>query len=302
MSRKVLIPILIVVVAAAATIGVLAARAQGSTTLPEITPSQLLADVATKSHDTKSLSGDVSWSNGLLGDTSALNLGGATTPTGIASLLQGGKGRVWLQDGKVRLESQGQGGDLVVTAADGSVWTYSSATNTATQYSAPAGTGGTESATPTPSASAFDPTAQIDQALQKLAPTAKLAVTGQESVAGQQSYILELTPTASSTTFGSLRVAIDGTTFVPLRIEVFAKGASTPDALGRLHQRLVREHRRRAVPLHAPVGRQGRAQDAHAPLRARGGDRCAGAVGAGEQVGGRGEASHPRAGEGTGWV
>ena len=109
--------------------------------------------MATKAHETTSISGDVTWTNGLLGDTSALNLGGATTPGGIASLLQGGKGRIWLQDGEVRLESQGQGGDLVVTAANGSVWTYSSAANTATQYAVPADAQGTTSPTPLPSAS-----------------------------------------------------------------------------------------------------------------------------------------------------
>jgi outer membrane lipoprotein-sorting protein len=223
MSRKVLIPVLIAVVAAAVTVGVLASRAQGSATLPAVTPSQLLSDMATKAPDTTSISGDVAWTNDLIGDTSALNFGGATTPTGIASLLQGGKGRIWLQDGKVRLESQGQGGDLVVTAANGSVWAYSSAANTATQYVLPAGAGGTMSPTSAPSAA----TAQIEQELQELAPTATMAVSGQENVAGQQAYILTMTPTAANTTLGSVEVAIDGKTFVPLRIEVFPKGSTS---------------------------------------------------------------------------
>ena len=227
MSRKVLIPVLIAVVAAAVTVGVLASRAQGSATLPAVTPSQLLSDMATKAPDTTSISGDVAWTNDLIGDTSALNFGGATTPTGIASLLQGGKGRIWLQDGKVRLESQGQGGDLVVTAANGSVWAYSSAANTATQYVLPAGAGGTMSPTSAPSAATLDPTARIEQELQELAPTATMAVSGQEDVAGRQAYILTMTPTAANTTLGSVEVAIDGTTFVPLRIEVFPKGSTS---------------------------------------------------------------------------
>jgi outer membrane lipoprotein-sorting protein len=228
MNRKILVPVLIAVLAAAAVaIGILATRAQGSATLPTLTASQVLTNMATKAHDTTSISGDVAWTNNLLGDTSALNLGGATTPTGIASLLQGGKGRIWLQDGKVRLESQGQGGDLVVTAANGSVWTYSSAANTATQYSLATGAGGTTSPMSEPSASTLDPTVQIENALQKLAPTATVTVSGQENVAGQQAYILTMTPTASNTTLGSVQAAIDGTTFVPLRIEVFPKGSTT---------------------------------------------------------------------------
>ena len=176
MPRRILIPLLIaVLVAAAVTVGVVASRAQGSPTLPALTPTQLLSDMATKANDTKAISGDVTWTNNLIGDTSVLSLGGATTPTGIASLLQGGTGRIWLQDGKVRLESQGQGGDLVVTAANGTIWAYSSAADTATQYTLPAG--GTTSPTPEPAPSLVDPTAQIEKAVQQLAPTATLAVT-----------------------------------------------------------------------------------------------------------------------------
>jgi outer membrane lipoprotein-sorting protein len=227
MSRKVLIPLLVAVVAAAVTVGVLTAHAQGSTTLPSVTPAQLLADMATKAHETTSISGEVTWKNNLVGDMSALNLGGANTATGIASLLQGGSGRIWLQDGKARLESQGQAADLAVVAADGTMWTYSSATDTATEYVLPKGSGSTTSPSPEPTPSIVDPTAQIEQALQKLAPTATMAVTGQEDVAGQPAYILTLTPTATNTTLGSVKVAIDGNTFVPLRIEVYPKGSST---------------------------------------------------------------------------
>jgi outer membrane lipoprotein-sorting protein len=226
MSRKVLIPILIAaLVVAAVVVGALASRARGDTSLPAISAPQLLTNVATKAHDTTSISGNVSWQNDLLGNTSGLNLGGATTPTGLSSLLQGGSGRIWLQGGKTRLESQGQNGDFVVTAANGTVWTYSSATNTATEYTLPAGS--STGSTPSPSPSALDPTTQIEQALQKLAPTATVAVTGQESVGGQQAYILTLTPKDANTTLGSVQVAIDGSTYVPLRIEVFAKGSTT---------------------------------------------------------------------------
>ena len=54
-------------------------------------------------------------------------------------------------------------------------------------------------------------------------------MTGQQTVAGQQSYMLTIKPAAGTTTsFGSVQVAIDGSTFVPLQVQVYAKGDTTP--------------------------------------------------------------------------
>jgi len=47
-------------------------------------------------------------------------------------------------------------------------------------------------------------------------------------VAGRAAYLLTMTPTATNTVFGSVQVAIDGLTFVPLQVQVFAKGDAKP--------------------------------------------------------------------------
>ena len=48
-------------------------------------------------------------------------------------------------------------------------------------------------------------------------------------MAGRESYILTVTPASGArTTFGSVQVAVDGFTFVPLQVQVYAKGDSTP--------------------------------------------------------------------------
>ena len=93
-------------------------------------------------------SGDVAWSNGLFGSTSLLSFADNQTPSGLSSLLTGGSGRIWAQDGKVRLESQGQNGDFVVVGSGATVWTWDSMTATATQYALPAGSGSTSLASP----------------------------------------------------------------------------------------------------------------------------------------------------------
>jgi outer membrane lipoprotein-sorting protein len=211
------------VIAVVLVVGVVTAGAQGPSSLPSITVSQLLQNVATKAQSTTAVSGDVAWSNDLLGSSSLLSLGGNQTPAGLSSLLTGGSGRVWAQNGKARLESQGQDGDFVAVANGATTWTWDSMTNTATRYSSPSGSGATASPAPAPQAS-LDPATAIAALVQKLAPNATLSVSGQAVVAGRQTYTLTLTPTSPVTTFGSVRVAIDGQRWVPLRVQVFAKG------------------------------------------------------------------------------
>jgi hypothetical protein len=47
-------------------------------------------------------------------------------------------------------------------------------------------------------------------------------------VAGEDSYQLVLAPKSSGSLIGQVRIALDGTRNVPLRVQVFAKGAKSP--------------------------------------------------------------------------
>jgi hypothetical protein len=53
-------------------------------------------------------------------------------------------------------------------------------------------------------------------------------VTGQSVVAGREVYLLTMTPTAPDTALGSVQAAIDGQTYVPLQLQVTAKGGTSP--------------------------------------------------------------------------
>ena len=211
------------VIVAVLIVGVVTAAAQGPSSLPSITVSQLLQNVATKAHGTTAISGDVAWTNDLLGSSSLLSLGNQT-PGGLSSLLSSGSGRVWAQDGKVRLESQGQNGDFVVVDNGATVWTWDSMTTTATQYT-PATAMRARHTSPSPGAN-VDLATAIDKLITRLAPTAGLSVGGQTTVAGRPVYTLTLTPTSPITALGSVQVAIDGHRWVPLRVQVFARGDS----------------------------------------------------------------------------
>ena len=216
------------VLAAILVASVVTAAAKGPSTLRPIGVAQLLGNVATRAHGTTAVSGDVAWSNDLLGSASSLLSLGNATPTGLSSLLAGGSGRIWVQDGKLRLEQQGQNGDFVAVVNGRTAWTWDSMTSTATRYALPAGKGigsGAQAATPSPAADL--PTA-IAGMISHLAPTAKLSVAGQTTVAGRQAYLLRLTPTSPVTSVGSVTVAIDGGRWLPLRVQVFARGDGKP--------------------------------------------------------------------------
>jgi outer membrane lipoprotein-sorting protein len=224
--RTLFILIAVVALAAILIVGVVTAGAKGSSSLPPISVQQLLQNVATNAPKTTAVNGEFAWSNGLLGTSSLLSLGGNQTPSGLSSLLLGGSGRLWLQDGKVRLESQGQNGDLVAIVNGTTAWTWDSVTNTATQYALPSQAAGTSTPLPAPSSS-LDPASAIAALIDKLAPTATLSMGDPQVVAHQDVYLLKLTPHSTTTTVGSIEVAIDGQRWVPLRVQVFAKGDSS---------------------------------------------------------------------------
>jgi outer membrane lipoprotein-sorting protein len=230
-SRFVIYIVLAAVVVAAVIAGVVAAASAGQTnTLPQVSAADLLAKMAQQDQKTTSISGDVAWKNSLLGDLSAASSAGFGGSAAAKLPLAGdGSGRVWMSPDGVRVESQGASSDqiVVVNKKTHGVWTYDGAANTAMHVVVTGTpTAGTE---PSPMASAAVATpATIASYIERLAPLAKVEVSGQSTIAGQDAYLLTLTPTATDTALGSVQVAIDGKTYVPLQLQVFAKGATTP--------------------------------------------------------------------------
>jgi hypothetical protein len=64
--------------------------------------------------------------------------------------------------------------------------------------------------------------------LQRLSAFATVEVAGQTEVAGRDAYQLRFTPAAQNTALGHVQAAVDGETMLPLQLEVYAKGSSTP--------------------------------------------------------------------------
>lgn len=235
MHRRSLIIIAVVALLAVTglTVGLVETRAQGEPDLVTVTPAQLLANVAQHAGEVTAVSGDVNWKNDVLG-LSMLSFGGQGSGD-LTALLSSGSGRIWVGDGKARFDIQGATGDTIIVGDSTSVWVYSSAGNTATEYTLPAGSkttagaGADQSGTAQSSQTAVtDPVAAINDFIQKLAPTATLAVSDPVTVAGQSCYVLSLIPKAANTVLGSVQVAIDSKTYLPLKFDVYAKGTAKP--------------------------------------------------------------------------
>src|SRR5450432_1442859 len=116
--------------------------------------------------------------------------------------------------------------DVIHNGTD--LWTYSSTTRTVTHKTLSAD----ESANPKPSiasaAPALDPQAAAEQALAAIDPTTTVQVDRTARVAGRAAYQLLLSPKDTRSLIGSVRIAIDAATFVPLRVQIFAAGATSP--------------------------------------------------------------------------
>jgi outer membrane lipoprotein-sorting protein len=224
-SRLVILISLLVLAAVALVIGVAVAGADQSNPLPSVTAPELLSKMA-QAKDVPAVSGDVAWHNGLFGDLSQVS-GMAHLPA-QSPLTSSGSGRIWVSDAGLRVESQGSGGDqvVVVNKAERTAWVYDYAQNSVKKVvvtgSAPA-----ETPSPAPSAAMLTPE-MISLYLQRLSSVATVEVAGQTSVAGRDTYQLRFTPTAKDTALGYVQAAVDGQTMLPLQLEVYAKGGTTP--------------------------------------------------------------------------
>jgi outer membrane lipoprotein-sorting protein len=225
------------VLPAAALAGVIVAGSAGrmlvqdtSNALPERTPQQLLMDVAQAK--VSSLSGTIVQKSDL-GLPSLPQLSG----TDLNTLVNGNHTvRFWYDgDKRVRVAAQNPDSsesDLVRNGTN--LWTYSSASKTATHTTLPASTGATPGGpsggmpSVMPSAGAGELSGGISQFLTTLAPTTKISTDGTAKVAGRQAYELVIQPKDTNTRIAQIRIAIDGTKHIPLQFQVYARGSNDP--------------------------------------------------------------------------
>jgi len=107
--------------------------------------------------------------------------------------------------------------DIIRNGKD--VWTWDSKENAATHRTVTAEQAGQP--TPTPSGTPRTPEEAANQVLKALEPTTTVTSDSSVEVAGRPAYELVLDPKDSNTLISQTRIAIDGDTKLPLRVQVF---------------------------------------------------------------------------------
>ncbi|MGL3198585.1 MULTISPECIES: LolA family protein [Curtobacterium] len=120
---------------------------------------------------------------------------------------------------RVQVTTQLAEQDLVRNGSD--VWTWDSKERTATHVTLPAHDATAEGGTATPADLAR-------QAIDAITPSTTVSKPTSTSVAGHDAWSITLTPRSSDTLVGSVRLAVDQQTGLPLRVTVAAKGQADP--------------------------------------------------------------------------
>jgi outer membrane lipoprotein-sorting protein len=223
-SLRWLVPVVaaVVLASAASVAGLISANAGSA--LPQRTASQLLVDVQKARLD--GMSGTIV-QNAELGLPSLPGVGGNGSSE-MSSLVSGSHTlRLWYRDpNHVRLALLGTLGESDVVRNGTDLWTWSSKDKSATHHNVPA------SKVDTPrslaSVSPVTPQQAADQALKAISSSTDVSTDGTATVAGRSAYELVLQPKDSDSLVESVRIAIDGKTHIPTRVQVFAKGQDKP--------------------------------------------------------------------------
>lgn len=221
------IPAGAVALAGAVTAGTMISTAQASPELPVRTPAQLLASVAGRDAPLPALTGTVV-------ETASLGLPqlpGSANPNSATALLAGSHTiKVWYADPThIRLAVPVTMSETDLVRSGRQVWVWQSSSNTVTRMQLPArdGRAGLRPA-PMPSQLPQTPQQAASQALKAVGPSTRVSVERNVTVAGRPAYQLVLSPKAGGSLIGRIAIAIDATKNVPLRVQVFAKGAASP--------------------------------------------------------------------------
>jgi len=219
-----LVPVTAVaVVAGVGTLGPVVADA--SPKLPGISAQELLAKVQTAKVD--GLSGTVHSSADLGLPALPGVTGGSDSASGqVTEMLSGDHtARVaFAAPDKARVSVLDNMAERVWTTDGTSAWAYDSSKREAVKLQVPEHRSGK----PEQKAPQYDPQAVAKQFLDAIDPTTKVDVSGTEKVAGRDAYKLRLTPKTDKTTVGSVTLAVDSKTYVPLQVSVLPRTGKDP--------------------------------------------------------------------------
>ena len=218
------VPATAVVVTTAVVVGLQIPGAQAAPNLPARTPAQLLAEVSSDAA--------LPPLTGTLVEATSLGLPQLPqvgNPTSLSSLITGSHTlKIYYQNDKhFRLAIPQPESEIDVIRNGATAWLWNSTENSVTKFELPASAGKPKQTAklPTPP---LTPQQAANDVLKAVGKTTVVSVEANVMVAGEPSYQLVLAPRDHRSLIGQVTIAIDGKYGVPLRVQVFAKGAASP--------------------------------------------------------------------------
>jgi outer membrane lipoprotein-sorting protein len=212
-STQRLLTIVAAVVALALTGAFAQAAISGNDPKPEPKPLDRAVHDAVTAPPVDGVSARIKFTNGLLPSGSLPNGGGSP-------LAAGAEGRLWLADGRARLELQSDAGDAQIVADGERLTVYDSSAETAYTMARP-----TWRQKPAREAPSLE---DVRRGLDRLATAWTLSGAQPTSTAGRPTYTVRIAPKDDGGLLGAAELAWDALNGVPLRAAVYAQGQDEP--------------------------------------------------------------------------
>lgn len=214
-ARLIALAALVVVVAAGGAFAVAATGGSGPTPAPK--------PLAQAVHD--ALAGEKP--NGItarIGFTNSLFPSGSIVGQAGSALISSATGRLWANQNGGRLELQSDAGDAQIVWNDKKITVYDASSNTAYVADLPQ-TKETAGAKDHPGVPSVD---QITKLITELGKNWTVSAAEPTNTGGQESYTVRLSPSHDGGLLGSAELAFDALRGVPLKVAIYAQGASSP--------------------------------------------------------------------------
>jgi hypothetical protein len=216
-STRSLIVLVVAVCALAVGGAAIAVAAGGSGPAPAPKPLDQAIQDALSATPPEGMTADVTFTNNLFPS-------GALLGQVASALVTGASGRLWVtSDGHGRIELQSDVGDVQIVWDPTTISVYDASSNTVYRANLPADATGTSTVSGTP------PTlADIDNFLARLGEHWTVSDAQPTNVGGQPAYDVSVSPKHDGGLLGSVELAWDAATGVPLRAAINAQNSSSP--------------------------------------------------------------------------
>lgn len=208
------------------------ALAVGSGPVPPPKPLDEAVHDALSAPHVEGVSARIQFTNHLL-EGANLASGGSGEASQLSSspLISGASGRLWIGDGKARLELQSEKGDTQILWDGKTAELYDASTNTLYRYT-PQQTSSQGSSTGSSGSSSQGnqrpSVAQVHEGIEHLEKHAVVSAAQPTDVAGQPAYTVHVSPREHGSLLGGAELSWDAVHGVPLRFAVYSTESSAP--------------------------------------------------------------------------